>query len=63
MQGRAFSTLQIVSLLAQGWLYIHQLSCNITGTSSIDENRQGPMSMAYSLLLDSNEQLFFVQFH
>ena len=52
MQGHAFSTLKIVSLLAQGWLYIHQL-----------ENWQGPTSMAYSLLLDSNEQLFLVQFH
>ena len=40
-----------------------QLSCIITGTSSIDENWQGPTSMAYSLLLDSNEQLFLVQFH
>ena len=41
----------------------HQLSCIIVGTRSIDDNRQGPMSMAYSSLLSSNKQLILVQFH
>ena len=32
-------------------------------TRSIEDNRQGPTSVAYSSLLNSNEQLFLVQFH
>ena len=44
-------------------LHTRQLSCIIIGTHSIDENWQGPVSMAYISLLSSNEQLFLVEFH
>ena len=33
------------------------------GTCSIDDKWHGPMSMAYHLLLNSNDKLFLVQLH
>ena len=54
----------MVSPMALEWIqHTHQLSCIIIGTCSIGVNQQGPMSMVYSLLLNSDEQLFLVQFH